>query len=186
MKVFISGISGTGVGPLALMAKTAGIEVFGTDLHERAVYDDLMKGLDVFKFATEITPQVILSVLDMAHLKMEDIDYFAFHQANIKIVDSIARYVKIPKTAYSTEIFSNYGNCGSATVSLDILNKLCQQPLKLACLIAFGVGFSWGGVLVDLHDTKAFPIKTYKTPKGKMSRQEKIDYWINYFKAGNT
>ncbi len=178
-------IAPAGGSALPIRADIADLEVLDSAGNVWHLYDDLMKGLEVFKFATEITPQVILSVLDMAHVKLEDVDYFAFHQANKQIVDSIARYVKIPKTAYSTEVFSHYGNCGSATVSLDILNKLCQQPLKLACLIAFGVGFSWGGVLVDLHDTKAFPIKTYKTPKGKMSRQEKIDYWINYFKAGN-
>ena len=49
MKIYISGISGTGMGPLALMAKKAGIEVFGSDLHEGAVYQELVDaGVDVF------------------------------------------------------------------------------------------------------------------------------------------
>lgn len=49
MKIYISGISGTGMGPLALMAKKAGIEVFGSDLHEGAVYQELVDaGADVF------------------------------------------------------------------------------------------------------------------------------------------
>ena len=43
MKVYISGISGTGMGPLALMAADAGIEVVGSDLTEGAVYDELVK-----------------------------------------------------------------------------------------------------------------------------------------------
>ena len=42
MKIYISGISGTGMGPLALMAKKAGLEVFGSDLHEGAVYQELV------------------------------------------------------------------------------------------------------------------------------------------------
>lgn len=41
MKIYISGISGTGMGPLALMARQAGIEVFGSDLHEGAIFDEL-------------------------------------------------------------------------------------------------------------------------------------------------
>ena len=42
MKIYISGISGTGMGPLALMAKKAGLEVFGSDLHEGAIYQELV------------------------------------------------------------------------------------------------------------------------------------------------
>lgn len=42
MKIYISGISGTGMGPLALMARQAGIEVFGSDLHEGAIYQELV------------------------------------------------------------------------------------------------------------------------------------------------
>ena len=49
MKIYISGISGTGMGPLALFAKGAGIEVVGSDLNEGAVYDELIKaGINVF------------------------------------------------------------------------------------------------------------------------------------------
>ena len=49
MKIYISGISGTGMGPLALMAVKAGIEVSGSDLSEGAVYQELVDaGVDVF------------------------------------------------------------------------------------------------------------------------------------------
>ncbi len=48
MKIYISGISGTGMGPLALMAKAAGFEVYGSDLAEGAIYPELVKaGIEV-------------------------------------------------------------------------------------------------------------------------------------------
>ena len=48
MKIYISGISGTGMGPLALMAKAAGITVYGSDLNKGAIYPELMKaGIEV-------------------------------------------------------------------------------------------------------------------------------------------
>ena len=48
MKIYISGISGTGMGPLALMAKDAGIEVCGSDLNKGAIYDELVNaGIEV-------------------------------------------------------------------------------------------------------------------------------------------
>ena len=43
MNIFISGISGTAMGPLAMMAKEAGLEVFGSDKHEGAVTEELRK-----------------------------------------------------------------------------------------------------------------------------------------------
>lgn len=49
MKIYISGISGTGMGPLALMAKAAGLTVFGSDLAKGAIYDELAAaGIPVF------------------------------------------------------------------------------------------------------------------------------------------
>ena len=49
MKIYISGISGTGMGPLALMAAKAGTEVYGSDLSRGAIYDELEKaGIEVF------------------------------------------------------------------------------------------------------------------------------------------
>lgn len=48
MNIYISGISGTGMGPLALMAKKAGYQVCGSDLEKGAVYDELVKaGIEV-------------------------------------------------------------------------------------------------------------------------------------------
>ena len=48
MNIYISGISGTGMGPLALMAKAAGFNVCGSDLNEGAIYDELKKaGIEV-------------------------------------------------------------------------------------------------------------------------------------------
>ena len=48
MNIYISGISGTGMGPLALMAKNAGFSVCGSDLSEGAIYNELVKaGIEV-------------------------------------------------------------------------------------------------------------------------------------------
>ena len=49
MRIYISGISGTGMGPLALFAHDAGYEVCGSDLSKGAIYDELVKaGIEVF------------------------------------------------------------------------------------------------------------------------------------------
>ena len=49
MNIYVSGISGTGMGPLALMAKRAGFSVAGSDLGKGAIYDELVQeGVEVF------------------------------------------------------------------------------------------------------------------------------------------
>ena len=49
MNIYISGISGTGMGPLALMAKQAGFTVWGSDLAKGAIYDELINaGIEVY------------------------------------------------------------------------------------------------------------------------------------------
>ena len=74
MNVYISGISGTGMGPLALMAKQAGINVFGSDLFKGAIYDELIKaGIEV-----KIGPQNG----DFLESKLkEGIDWFVYTSA---------------------------------------------------------------------------------------------------------
>ena len=52
-------------------------------------------------------------------------------------------------------------------------------------MATFGVGLSWGFCLVDMKDTFVAPVKTFVTPESNMTRKEKIDYWISYFKEGN-
>ena len=48
MNIYISGITGTGMGPLALMARQAGFTVCGSDLNKGAIYDELIRaGIEV-------------------------------------------------------------------------------------------------------------------------------------------
>ena len=149
------------------------------------LYDDIMKGLDVFKFTTEVGPKGIANVLEMSGKTIDEVDYFAFHQANKQIVRSVASYAKLPQEKFSSETFSQYGNCGAAAVTMDICRHLSQHKVKTLCLATFGVGLSFGFSLLNTQNIYAGKIKLYKTPAGKMNRQERINYWISYFKGDN-
>ena len=149
------------------------------------LWDEIMKGLDVFKFTTDVGPKGIAAILDYAGKTKEDIDFFAFHQANKQIVRTVASYANLPKDKFSTETFSQYGNCGNVAVAMDLCRHLKEKSEKTVCLATFGVGLSWGFAVLDLEKTYCSGIRLYKTPDGKMNRQEKIRYWIDYFKQGN-
>lgn len=191
---FLTGTRGSGwnklIAPaggysLPMFSDIAGLEIADSSGNVWRLCDDIMKGMDVFKFATEIAPKGIKDILDFAGVTKEEVDYYAFHQANKQIVRTIAMYAGVPKAKYSSETFSLYGNCGAAAVTVDLSRQLSQLPAKNVCMATFGVGFSWGFCLVDLCDTYVSPVRTYSSSRKNMSRQEKIDYWISYFKEGN-
>ncbi len=170
---------------LPIMSDIAGLEITDATGNVWRLCDDIMKGLDVFKFTTDVGPKGIQQVLDFAGKSKDDVDYFAFHQANKQIIRTVAMYAGLPKNKYSTETFSLYGNCGSAAVTVDVCRQLSEKPAKHVCMATFGVGLSWGFCLVDMEGAYVAPICTYQTPDENMTRQQKIDYWISYFKKGN-
>ncbi len=150
------------------------------------MYDDIMKGMDVFKFTTEIAPKGIEDILALSGKSPEDVDYFAIHQANKQIVSTVARWAGLPKEKYSAEAFNKFGNCGAAAVTMELINRLQKGPLGQVCFATFGVGLSWGFALLDMKGVHVAPIAIYKTPADAMTRAEKIKYWIDYYKGGNT
>lgn len=170
---------------LPIREDIASIEVTDNKGNVWHLWDDLMKGFDVFKFATETGPRTIFELMTYAGKSVNDIDYFAFHQANKQIVQTIAQRCSLPSDKWSSEVFSLFGNCSSASVVTDVCHHLKQQAAKTMCLATFGVGLSWGIGIVNMQNVHTGGIKLYKTPDGKMNRDEKIKYWIAYFKGNN-
>ena len=138
------------------------------------MYDDIMKGMDVFRFTTEVAPKGIADLLEYSGRTIEGVDYFAIHQANKQIVTTVARWAGLPKNKYSAEAFTKFGNCGAAAVTMELVNRLQSGPLGEVCFATFGVGLSWGFALLDLKGVHVLPIAIYKTPPDAMTRNEKI------------
>ncbi len=170
---------------LPIREDIASIEVIDDSGNVWHLWDDIMKGLDVFKFTTDVGPKGIKEILSFSGKSIQDIDYFAFHQANKQIVRTVAMYTNLPIEKYSTETFSQYGNCSCASVTTDICRQLSKQPAKNICLATFGVGLSWGFAVLNTSNTFVGEVKNYFTPENKMTREEKIKYWIEYYKGGN-
>ena len=170
---------------LPIRKDIADLEVVDKTGNVWRMYDDIMKGLDVFKFATDVGPKGINAVLKYAGKTKEDVDWFAFHQANKQIVRTIGMYAGLPKDKFSADTFSKYGNCGAAAVTTDICHQLQGKSVQTVCLATFGVGLSFGFAVVDMKETDIGGLRLYKTPENKMTRAEKIEYWNNYFKEGN-
>lgn len=109
-----------------------------------------MDGRFVFKHAVTRLPEVIQEVLTTTHLKPLDIDWWLFHQANLRINEHVASTLGISPNRCPYNI-DRYGNCSSASIPI-LLDELVQSGSiktgQLLALAAFGSGFTWGGAIL--------------------------------------
>lgn len=110
-----------------------------------------MEGQEVFKFAVKTVPECIIQVMEKAKVTTEDIKFFVLHQANQRILSSVAKRLKVSMDKIPMNV-DRYGNTSSASIPilLDELNKkgLLQEGDKLV-LSGFGGGLTWGATLIE-------------------------------------
>lgn len=111
-----------------------------------------MEGREVFKRAVTVMSRSGLEVLEQCNLKIEDIDYFIPHQANIRIIESIGKKLNISMDKVYTNV-DRYGNMSAASVPVALDEAIKKGVVKKGhkiLLVAFGAGFTWGSTVVQL------------------------------------
>ena len=141
----------------------------------------VMKGEDIFNFTMEVAPQLIKETMRVAGWSADNVDLFAIHQANKQIVENVIAKAEIPADKAPTDVFSKYAN-NSTTSVVTVLSDQ-YKPLNKIVLCAFGIGLSWGGAALDLTGCYNGGISTYEPSLNRPTREEQINYWINYFKG---
>ena len=139
---------GTGKGVLSCKAR----ETRNLLNHESETKEYLyMEGQPVFKFAVKTVPECVEEVLKKAEVKKEEIRYYILHQANSRIIQSVAKRLKEPEEKFPMNL-SLYGNTSAASIPilLDEMNRngLLNRGDKLV-LSGFGAGLTWGAVLLE-------------------------------------
>ena len=109
-----------------------------------------MDGKEVFKFAVSKVPEVISEVLNKAGKNKDEIRYYILHQANQRIVSSVAKHMKEPLEKFPMNI-EMLGNTSSASIPL-LLDE-CRKNGKLKAgdwilLSGFGGGLTYGASLL--------------------------------------
>jgi len=108
-----------------------------------------MKGKEVYRFAIEKVPEVIEKALHKAKLTTNDIDWLILHQANQRIIEVVARKLKIPSEKVISNI-SKYGNTSAASIPLALDEAVRSGKIKSGDIVAssgFGAGLTWGAVI---------------------------------------
>lgn len=110
-----------------------------------------MDGQEVYKFAVSTVPKSIGKVLEQAGLVPEDIAWFVLHQANIRILQSVAKRLKVAEEKFPISL-DHCGNISAASVPilLDEMNRkgMLKKGDKLI-LSGFGGGLTWGTALIE-------------------------------------
>lgn len=110
-----------------------------------------MDGRAVYKFAVRTVPNAIGEVLEQAKVPVEDIKYFLLHQANLRIIESVAKRLGQPMEKFPT-ILEDCGNISAASVPilLDKVRKdgMINQGDKIV-MAGFGAGLTWGACVIE-------------------------------------
>jgi 3-oxoacyl-[acyl-carrier-protein] synthase III len=109
-----------------------------------------MKGNEVYKVAVNTLGQLVTETLNASNLGRDKLDWLIPHQANLRIIEAIARRLELPMSRVIVTI-QDHGNTSAASVplALDVgIRDGRVQRGQLLLLEAFGGGFTWGSALI--------------------------------------
>lgn len=109
-----------------------------------------MRGNEVFKIAVKIMGDVVDEVLEASHLKKSDIQWLIPHQANMRIIQAIAKKLDLPMSQVIVTIGSQ-GNTSAASIPLALDHSIRTNQIKrdeLLLIESFGGGMTWGAMVI--------------------------------------
>jgi len=113
-----------------------------------------MQGREVFKFATKVMGEAAVKALAKAGLEPKDIDYLIPHQANIRIIHSAAKRLKMPLDKVMVNV-DKYGNTSAASIPIALKEAVDQNIIKdgdIVVLVGFGAGLTWAACVMKWYE----------------------------------
>lgn len=123
----------------------------------RALDNLKMDGSAVFNFVMSEVPALIGELLGETQTAVEDIDAFLCHQPNRFMLNKLADKLKVPHEKMPSNIVEKFGNSSGVTIPMvtvvNLQDRLMTEKLRV-CISGFGVGLTWGAMLMDLGPLK--------------------------------
>ncbi len=158
---------GDGAGAVVLEATTDDTGILSTHLHADGRYADKlytdggasttktvgllrMQGQDVYRFAVEKLSSIVDETLAHNNLHASDIKWLVPHQANVRIIESVAKKLNLPLSQVVLTI-AEHGNTSAASIPLALDTAVKDGRIQRGDVIlmeALGGGFTWGAALV--------------------------------------
>ena len=154
----VLGTDGSGAGNLIVKSGAARQRKQMNDVHTdedgNVISSDYlyMHGENVFNFTADVVPPMVEELLHKSGLKQEDVDLWVFHQANKYMINYLRKLLEIDKEKFYLYM-EHVGNTVSSTVPIALCAAREEGKLEGNVLLAgFGVGLSWGGVMLKVRD----------------------------------
>lgn len=110
-----------------------------------------MNGREVYRFATRVMGKAAKQACEKAGVGLDEIDLFIPHQANIRIIESASKYLKISENKVFTNL-QKYGNTSAASIPIALCEAIesgrVNSKDKLV-MVGFGGGLTWGATVVQ-------------------------------------
>jgi 3-oxoacyl-[acyl-carrier-protein] synthase-3 len=109
-----------------------------------------MKGNETFKVAVRTLEEIARETLAANHLRVEDLDLYVPHQANVRILKAVAERLGLPPEKVMLNL-DRYGNTSAASIPIALDEAVRHGRIKegdLVMLGAFGAGLTWASALI--------------------------------------
>jgi len=110
-----------------------------------------MEGKETYRFATKTMANTALESVRKSGLRPEDVSLFIPHQANIRIIEAVAKGLDLPMDRMYTNV-DRYGNTSAASVPIAMAEAVNEGRVKVGdriTIVAFGAGFTSGAVTIE-------------------------------------
>jgi len=109
-----------------------------------------MNGKEIFKSAVRVMEKATRELLEANGLDTQDVDHVIPHQANVRIVESMAQRLEIPLDKFFCNL-DRHGNTSAASIPI-AFDEACNRGIfrkgEIGVLVAFGAGLTWSATLV--------------------------------------
>jgi 3-oxoacyl-[acyl-carrier-protein] synthase-3 len=110
-----------------------------------------MEGRETYRFATRTLATTALTSIEKAGLQPSDIDLFIPHQANIRIIEAVAKGLDLPMERMYVNL-DRYGNTSAASVPIALAEAVNEGRVRIGdhiVIVAFGAGFTSGAITIE-------------------------------------
>jgi 3-oxoacyl-[acyl-carrier-protein] synthase-3 len=136
------------IGPVVLGADGARAGLIQADRTDALIR---MKGPDTFRQAVDRLSEATLAALVAADRELADVDLFAYHQANSRIIRAVGERLDLP-TERVIDCVSRYGNTSAASIPIALAEARGEGRLRDGATVlcaAFGGGLAWGASVIE-------------------------------------
>jgi 3-oxoacyl-[acyl-carrier-protein] synthase-3 len=137
-----------------------------------------MEGRETYRFATRTLASTALAAVARAGWQPEDVDLFIPHQANIRIIEAVAKGLGLPMNKFFVNL-DRYGNTSAASVPIALAEAVNEGRVKVGdriVFVAFGAGFTSGAVALEWTADPARSVLADAVPPESVSIRAPIDW----------